>query len=240
MNQMNKHLGRVAELSDGIRSSGEIAGVVGLSPRYVRRLQERHGLPRLKDGGRSGAQNHEYVSGRRVDPDGYVLVTAPQNHPYARKRTQRDTKLIFEHRLVLEQTLGRYLLPTEIVDHRDGLTLHNAPDNLRLFDRNAAHLGETLKGRRPNWSAAGYQNMLLRHRQPANLVRVDTYGQRRKCGDARLHQIILTALRLGKDSPYLLGTSHHTKKAQIDMSSYSTIERAWLDLCAKWGVDPAL
>lgn len=39
---------------------------------------------------------------------------------------------IFEHRLVMEQHLGRKLLPEEIVHHRDGDKLNNALENLEL------------------------------------------------------------------------------------------------------------
>ncbi|MFM6959567.1 MAG: HNH endonuclease [Schleiferiaceae bacterium] len=142
---------------------------------------------------------------------------------------------MFEHRLVLEQKLGRPLLASERVDHIDGLTLHNSPDNLRLFQDNAQHLRETLAGKTPRWSEAGYQNMLLRHRPGASLGRVDTHRQRIASGAVRLRQILLLALRLGIDSPYLSGTHRHTTKAGIDMSSRPTIERALADLCAQWG-----
>lgn len=211
---------------DGLRTSAEIAVLVGLSPRYVRRLMQAHDMPRLPEGGRVGEGNHQFQSGRRVDPDGYVLVTAPSDHPHARQRTNRKTKLMYEHRLVAEQSLGRYLRPEEVVDHKDGLHLHNAPTNLRVFASNAEHLRETLTGMCPSWSEAGYQNMLLRHRPDVALQRVDTHRQRKGTGVVRLRQILLAALTLGIDSPFLSGTSYHTTKAGIDMSSRSTIERA--------------
>jgi len=231
---MNENTRKIVALSDGTRSSVEIAELVGLSPRYVRKVMLRMDLPRLGEGAQPGASNHQYRSGRRVDHDGYVLVTAPADHPYARQRTNRTGKLIYEHRLVLEQTLGRYLLPEEVVDHVDGLTLHNAPDNLRLFSSNAEHLSETTAGRTKLWSAQGRQNIGTRTDRGRAIQPVDSYGQRRKSGDVRLRQILLAALSLGSDSPYLLGTHHHTKKAGIDMSCRSTIQRALDDLYARW------
>jgi hypothetical protein len=232
--QLNANTQQIVALADGHCSSTQIAELVGLSPRYVRKVLLRLDLPRLTEGAQLGETNHQYKSGRRVDLDGYVLVTAPKDHPYARQRTNRDTKLIYEHRLVLEQKLGRYLLPEEVVDHIDGLTLHNAPENLRLFASNADHLSATKAGCAPRLSAAGSRNTGIRTDLGKEIERVDMHAARRKRGDVRLRQILLAALSLGTDSPYLSGTLHHTKKAGIDMSSHSTIERALVDLYARW------
>jgi len=40
---------------------------------------------------------------------------------------------MLEHRYVIEQKLGRYLLPGENVHHIDGNKLNNAPENLELW-----------------------------------------------------------------------------------------------------------
>lgn len=225
----------VVQLSDGQRSRIEIAAKVGASAKWVGKVQIRLGLPRLSGGARAGTNNHQFVSGRRVDPDGYVLITVSSDHPYARKRAHRETRLMFEHRWAMEQKLGRHLLPSEVVDHIDGLTLHNAPENLRLYQTNAGHLAETLSGRqKAHMSAQGREKLQKPRGQIAEYPVVDSYGQRRKAGDVRLRQILLAALRLGADSQYLLGTSHHTKKAGIDLSDRSKIEHALADLSSKW------
>lgn len=226
---------QIIAASDGIRTSVEIAALVGASPRYVRKVQLRKNLPRCAEGAQPGRKNHQFVSGRRIDLDGYVLVTAPAGHPYARKRKGRQSGLILEHRLVMERKLGRYLLPQEVVDHIDGLTLHNAPENLRLFASNNDHLGLTLSGRRPDWSEAGYQRMKIKRRQHASHEPVDMHHLRRARGDVRLRQILLAALKLGIDSPFLSGTRRHLQKARIDASSRPTIELALRDLYGRWG-----
>lgn len=231
---MNSNTRKIVELADGRRSSAEIAGLVGLSPRYVRKVLLRLDLPRLHEGARHGGQNHQFQSGRRIDLDGYVVVTAPEGHPHARKRAGRKASAILEHRLVLEQSLGRYLRPEEVVDHVDGLTLHNSPENLRLFSSNGEHLYQTTAGRPRLWTAAGYRNIGARTDLGTTIQRVDSYGQRRAAGDVRLLQILRAALQLGADSPYLSGTLHHTKKAGIDLSDRSTTERALADLYARW------
>jgi hypothetical protein len=236
---MNANTERIISLYDGTRSSIEIAQIVGLSPRYVRKIAIKFSLPRLGEGGRHGEKNHQFVSGRRIDFDGYVMVTAPEDHPYARLRSLRLAKTIFEHRLVMEQGLGRYLLPTEVVDHIDGLTLHNDPANLRLFQKNGDHLRETITGLPKRISVSGIRNIKTRFDQPEDWKLVDTFYQRRARGDVRLRQILLAALKLGIDSPFLLGTSHHLKKAQIDCSSRSKIEHALAELNQRWELDLA-
>lgn len=237
---MNESEKKVLQYADGVRNSVQIAELVGLSSRYVRRIMNRHGV-NVPAGARRGEGNHQYAGGRRINHNGYAIVTAPDDHPTAAVRSGRkNVKQIFEHRLVLEQKLRRYLAKHERVDHIDGLTLHNHPDNLRLFSSNGEHLRATLSGKVPRWSEEGYLNMKLRHRPGVEIERVDTHRKRLESGAVRLRQILLLALRLGTDSPYLCGTHSHIEKAGIDLSSRSTIEHALVDLCERWGWDHPL
>lgn len=229
---------QVRALADGETTSTEIAALLGRTPRHIRKILLKHDLPRPGEGAQPGDRNHQFVSGRRITLNGYVLITPPAGHPTTRARKGRKAGYMFEHRYVMEQALGRPLADTERVDHVDGLTLHNHPSNLRLFETNADHLRETLRGRVPQWSAAGYANMQLRHHQPEALVPVDIHRQRTAAGAPRLRQILLAALQLGTGSPYLSGTRRWTDLAGIDMSSRPTIERALAELCQRWGWAP--
>jgi hypothetical protein len=47
----------------------------------------------------------------------------------------RNGKKTGEHRWIMEETLGRKLLPDEVVHHIDGDRLNNAPSNLRVMSR---------------------------------------------------------------------------------------------------------
>lgn len=231
-------IAQVRALADGERTSAEIAKILGRQPRHIRKILQKYDMPRQKQGGPAGDRNGQFVAGRRITLNGYALVTPPADHPTAKRVKGRNLGYVFEHRLVMEQVLGRPLEDTERVDHVDGLTLHNHPDNLRVFASNADHLRETLTGKVPHWSEAGYQNMLLRHRQPEALRRVGIHRQRIASGAVRLRQILLLALRLGTDSPYLLGTTRWLEKAGIDLSDRSMTERALVDLCQQWGWPP--
>jgi len=77
----------------------------------------------------SGALNYRWKGGRRGRGDGYVLVYSP-DHPCA----GRD-KAILEHRLIMEQFIGRYLEPWECVHHKNGVKDDNRIENLELMNR---------------------------------------------------------------------------------------------------------
>lgn len=223
-----ERLQKVIDLADGVRSSSEIAEILEENVKYVQKMLLRHDLPRLKPSAVPRRRNKSWAGGRYVDADGYVTVPTPEGH------SGRKNGRIAEHRLVMEIELGRGLLETEVVDHIDGLHLHNHPSNLRVFQSNADHLKATISGQVPNWSDEGKEMLSLARRRILTDQRVDTYRQRKANGDVRLQQILLAALQLGIDSPYLLGTHRHLEKAGIDWSSDSNLKRALGDLCRKY------
>ena len=68
-----------------------------------------------------------WKGGRIVDKDGYLLIYSP-DHPYRNRH-----KYVREHRLVIENNIGRFLAPFEIVHHIDGNKKNNNVDNLLLL-----------------------------------------------------------------------------------------------------------
>lgn len=226
---------RVFPLCDGVRTSREIAEILGEKQKYVQEVMLKFDLPRLPQAPRPGKNNPSFRHGRKIDRDGYVLASAPPDHPHARKREGRSYGIIYEHRLVMESHLGRYLDPSEVVDHIDGLRLHNCPSNLRLFDSNVDHLRTTISGQVPKWSKEGLRSLDQSRRiRGATRKPVHTYNRMKKSGDARLLQILLAAIELGIDSPYLLGSSHHLEKAGVSDFSRSSLERALADLYQRY------
>ena len=234
---MNDNIQRVISLYNGIRTSTEIASIVGLSPRYVRKIATKHNLERLRCGARNGENNHQFVAGRYIDFDGYALIVAPRDHPYARQAHRR--KIIYEHRLVMESQMGRYLMEDEIVHHIDELKLHNDPSNLYLFSGNGNHLIFHVRGQVKKISTRGLANMKIKSALPEDFLPVDIYRLRKRRGDVRLREILRAALQLGINNPYLSGTHQHLKKVGIDYSSRSTIKHALDQLNLRWELDLA-
>jgi hypothetical protein len=77
----------------------------------------------------TGASNGRWKGGRTRHKAGYVMLWAP-NHPRAGKG-----QYVFEHIIVMEQILGRHLLPAETVHHRNGVRDDNRQENLELWTR---------------------------------------------------------------------------------------------------------
>ena len=77
-----------------------------------------------------GPANGNWRGGRTYHKKGYVMVLTP-GHP----RATTSSKYVFEHILVAEKLLGRYLLPDERIHHRNGVKDDNRPENLELWTR---------------------------------------------------------------------------------------------------------
>ena len=61
-----------------------------------------------------------------MTPKGYIMVLRPE-HPRA------QNGYVQEHRLVMEEHLGRPLLPSETVHHKNGIKHDNRAENLEVW-----------------------------------------------------------------------------------------------------------
>lgn len=92
--------------------------------------------------GRIKEKSPSWKGGRKIRRDGYILVSAPSGHPHGISSGKNKSKYILEHRLVMEQHLGRYLQPTEVVHHIDENPSNNDISNLRLYSNQAEHISD--------------------------------------------------------------------------------------------------
>lgn len=85
---------------------------------------------------RKNTRNYEHkVSNKeRIDKYGYVNIYRP-HHPRS-----RTTGEVYKHILVMEESLGRFLLDNEVVHHVDGDKSNNELSNLKLYNNQGEHL----------------------------------------------------------------------------------------------------
>lgn len=81
---------------------------------------------------RTGNRNPHWKGGKRII-GGYYYIYSP-NHP---NKTQEG--YVCEHRLIMEQKLGRLLKPEEQIHHMNHNRLDNRIENLLLLSSNSEH-----------------------------------------------------------------------------------------------------
>ena len=78
---------------------------------------------------RFGPKNTKWKGGKHITTDGYVMVLN-RGHPNA-----ENDGYMREHRLVMSEHLGRPLLKSETVHHKNGNKQDNRIENLELWSK---------------------------------------------------------------------------------------------------------
>jgi hypothetical protein len=79
-------------------------------------------------------KNSKSWRGGEMIRNGYVCIYMP-SHPFCYTGIY-----VYEHRLVMEKHLGRYLLPQEEIHHINGIRYDNRIENLMLFSNKSEHM----------------------------------------------------------------------------------------------------
>ena len=83
--------------------------------------------------GQTGKKSLAWKGGKHKHASGYIWIYKP-NHPFCGVR-----KNVFEHRLVVEFQIDRYLRPEETCHHLNKIKDDNRPENLMAFINKSAH-----------------------------------------------------------------------------------------------------
>ena len=128
------------------------AEILGVSRDTIYRNCTQLGIETQRTGPRSGPLHTGWKGGVRI-VKGYRYIYQP-DHPNATKKGY-----VSEHRMVMEQKIGRPLLREEVVHHLNDDALDNRPENLQHFATNTEHLRYELTGKIPNHTPEGLERM---------------------------------------------------------------------------------
>lgn len=125
---------RIARLYLSGKTTEQIANMYGVYKQSVLNSLKRSGISRRKVWQRANREkNGQWKGGVRIIK-GYIHILLPHHH------LARKDGYVPEHRLVMEEYMGRALLKEEVVNHKDGNRLNNNTNNLEVFSDNGKHM----------------------------------------------------------------------------------------------------
>lgn len=124
------------------KSSGELKsqylkrkelGLIKLNSNYVKKGWNPKSIGRPFVKGNTGQNAPNWKGGVRIRNNGHIQIHSPTH------QNKDSDGYMMEHRLVMEQKLGRLLSSDEIVHHLDHQQNNNSINNLHLFDNKSEH-----------------------------------------------------------------------------------------------------
>lgn len=112
-------------------SQNELGDKYNVSHNIIKRYLHKYDIP-LRDHkeanrlNNSGSGNPNWNEGRSLHSSGYIEIYSP-DHPNPHRE-----KYVYEHRLIMEKEIGRYLNSEEHVHHINGVKHDNRIKNLQL------------------------------------------------------------------------------------------------------------
>lgn len=132
-----------------LKHTEETKRKISLSKKGKPRSEEtKRKISKSKKGKYLGADSGNWRGGKCVLKGGYVFIYKP-NHPNCTK-----DKYVLEHRLIMENKIGRYLTKDEIVHHINHNPSDNKIENLMLmskYEHNKKHHTGTRFGLRKKY-----------------------------------------------------------------------------------------
>lgn len=98
-------------------------------PHYQRFKKHGDARAHIPVGDKTGDRNPKWRGGAMRMSDGRFLIYSPE-HPYPNVKNY-----VLRYRLVVEQSIGRYLLPHEIVHHKNDDPTDDRLENLEVLTR---------------------------------------------------------------------------------------------------------
>lgn len=119
----------IVELYESGMTQHEVALALGTTQKVIySRMKDNGYLPRAAyKRNQLGENNSYWRGGKSISSHGYVYIKSP-GHP----RANNSGDYVFEHIIVAEDVLGRFLTNEEVVHHINGMKTDNRVCNLYL------------------------------------------------------------------------------------------------------------